>query len=91
MTEPAMDNTNEALLRIAKQGWLLAGGRIVGSDPNPNRPMLGQLYAEYQIPADRLHPHPVVMIHGGMQSGANFTGSPDGALGGNRTVPLPIN
>jgi pimeloyl-ACP methyl ester carboxylesterase len=81
MTEPATDNTNEAPLHIAKQGWLLAGGRIDGSDPNPNRPMLGQLYAEYQIPAERLHPYPVVMIHGGMQSGANFTGTPDGRDG----------
>jgi pimeloyl-ACP methyl ester carboxylesterase len=43
--------------------------------------MSGQLYAEFQIPSRRTHPWPVVMIHGGSQSGTNFTGTPDGREG----------
>jgi pimeloyl-ACP methyl ester carboxylesterase len=43
--------------------------------------MSGQLYAEFQIPSKRSHPWPVVMIHGGSQSGTNFTGTPDGREG----------
>jgi pimeloyl-ACP methyl ester carboxylesterase len=43
--------------------------------------MSGQLYAEYQIPSDQTHPFPIVMIHGGGQSGTNFTGTPDGREG----------
>src|SRR5260221_11785324 len=43
--------------------------------------MSGQLYAEFQIPRKQTHPWPIVMIHGGSQSGTNFTGTPDGREG----------
>ena len=43
--------------------------------------MSGQLYAEFQIPAKQTHPWPIVMIHGGNQTGTNFTGTPDGREG----------
>ncbi len=43
--------------------------------------MSGQLYAEFQIPAKQTHPWPIVMIHGGSQTGTNFTGTPDGREG----------
>src|SRR3984885_7559527 len=32
-------------------------------------------------PAKVIHPYPVVMVHGGGQSGSNFTGTPDGREG----------
>ena len=66
-------------LQIAKQGWVLAGGHI--DDSKDGHPITGQLYAEYQIPAHQTHPYPVVMIHGGGQTGTNFTGTPDGREG----------
>ena len=43
--------------------------------------MSGQIYAEFQIPAHQMHPYPIVMIHGGAQTGTNFTGTPDGREG----------
>jgi pimeloyl-ACP methyl ester carboxylesterase len=43
--------------------------------------MSGQIYAEFQIPSKMLHPYAIVMIHGGGQTGANFTGTPDGREG----------
>src|SRR5207247_6798039 len=63
---------------IARQGYLFTGEKYSGSDP---RVMGGQLYAEFQIPSKRTHPWPMVMIHGGSQSGTNFTGTPDGREG----------
>ena len=33
------------------------------------------------IPARRSHPYPIVMVHGGSQTGTNFTGTPDGREG----------
>jgi pimeloyl-ACP methyl ester carboxylesterase len=39
------------------------------------------MYVEFQIPQERKHPFPVVMIHGGSQTGTNFTGTPDGREG----------
>jgi pimeloyl-ACP methyl ester carboxylesterase len=66
-------------LSIAKQGYLFAGGKY--STVNGRKVMSGQLYAEFQIPAKQSHPWPIVMIHGGAQSGTNFTGTPDGREG----------
>jgi len=66
-------------LSIARQGYLFAGGKY-SSAPN-GQAMSGQLYAEFQIPAKQTHPWPIVMIHGGAQTGSNFTGTPDGREG----------
>src|SRR6266849_6215102 len=68
-----------APLSIARQGYLFAGGKY--STVNNQQVMSGQLYAEFQIPSKRTHPWPIVMIHGGSQSGTNFTGTPDGREG----------
>ena len=62
-------------LVIAQRGYLFAG------DGKNGRIMSPQLYAEFQIPARRTHPWPIVMIHGGGQTGTNFTGTPDGREG----------
>ena len=71
--------THPEPLSIAQQGYLFAGGKY--STVNDRQVMSGQLYAEYQIPSKRSHPWPVLMIHGGSQSGTNFTGTPDGREG----------
>src|SRR5580704_17449558 len=70
---------NAGPLQIASEGYLFAGGKYSTVKGVPV--MSGQLYAEYQIPVKRTHPWPVVMIHGGNQSGTNFTGTPDGREG----------
>lgn len=66
-------------LSIARQGYLFAGGKY--STIDDRQVMTGHLYAEFQIPSRQLHPWPIVMIHGGSQSGTNFTGTPDGREG----------
>jgi pimeloyl-ACP methyl ester carboxylesterase len=66
-------------LVIAKQGWFFVGGRIDTSIEGS--PMVGHMYVEYQIPEKLAHPYPIVMIHGGSQTGTNFTGTPDGREG----------
>jgi pimeloyl-ACP methyl ester carboxylesterase len=66
-------------LVIARQGYFFVGGRI---DPAiEGSPMMGQMYVEFQIPHKLEHPYPIVMIHGGGQTGTNFTGTPDGREG----------
>ena len=68
-----------APLEIAKQGYFFVGGAI---DPKrEGSPMVGHMYVEYQVPQRLAHPYPVVMIHGGSQTGTNFTGTPDGRDG----------
>src|SRR5690242_2961708 len=66
-------------LQIARQGYVFAGGKY--SPGRQGQVMSGQLYAEFQIPSRRTHRFPIVMIHGGGQSGTNFTGTPDGREG----------
>jgi pimeloyl-ACP methyl ester carboxylesterase len=66
-------------LSIARQGYLFAGGKY--SNVNGKKLITGQLYAEFQIPVNKTHPYPIVMVHGGRQSGSNFTGTPDGREG----------
>ena len=66
-------------LSIARQGYLFAGGTY--STVNGRRVLSGHLYAEFQIPSRQTHPWPIVMVHGGGQSGTNFTGTPDGREG----------
>ena len=63
-------------LLIARQGYFFAGGKYTELDGK--RVLTGQLYAEFQIPQSQRHPYPVIMVHGGGQSGTNFTGTPDG-------------
>ncbi len=66
-------------LVLAKSSYFFVGGKI---DPAvEGSPMVGQMYVEYMIPQSLTHPYPVVMVHGGNQTGTNFTGTPDGREG----------
>jgi pimeloyl-ACP methyl ester carboxylesterase len=66
-------------LEIAREGYLFAGGKY--STVKDAKAMDGQIYAEFQIPAHQSHPYPIVFVHGGGQTGTNFTGTPDGREG----------
>jgi len=66
-------------LVIAKQGYFFVGGKI--DQTIEGSPTVGHMYVEFQIPQELRHPYPVVMIHGGGQTGTNFTGTPDGREG----------
>jgi pimeloyl-ACP methyl ester carboxylesterase len=70
---------DEEPLRLAKSSYFFVGGRIDTSVQGS--PMFGQMYVEYMIPEKLRHPYPVVMVHGGSQTGTNFTGTPDGREG----------
>jgi len=66
-------------LSIARQGYFFVGGKY--SIVKDQQVMSGQLYVEFQIPSKQTHEWPIVMVHGGGQSGTNFTGTPDGREG----------
>ncbi len=70
---------NDHPLQIADQGAFHVGGRYV--DSAGGRTMAGQMFVQYQIPARKTQPYPVVMMHGGGQTGVNFLGTPDGRRG----------
>ena len=66
-------------LALADQGFFFVGGKYVQT--SHGRVSGGQMYVQYQIPAKQTHAYPVVMIHGGGQTGVNFLGTPDGRRG----------
>ena len=77
--ESALQTDGPQPMVIAKTGYLFAGGHY--DDAHPARHIVGQLYAEYQVPQDRNHPYPIVFVHGGSQTGTGFWGTPDGREG----------
>jgi pimeloyl-ACP methyl ester carboxylesterase len=66
-------------ITIAKQGYFFVGGKYVDTPAGPV--FAGQAYVEYQIPQNRSHPFPIVMIEGCCTSGAGFNGTVDGRDG----------
>ncbi len=66
-------------LVIARQGHFYVGGAY--APDLEGAPMVGQMYVEFQVPHDLRHTHPIVMVHGGQQTGTNWTGTPDGREG----------
>jgi pimeloyl-ACP methyl ester carboxylesterase len=66
-------------LEIVDQGAFSVPGRYV--DVGQDTIMVGQMFVQYQVPKNRTRPYPVVMIHGGGQTGVNFLATPDGRHG----------
>ena len=64
---------------IAKQGNFFVGGHYVTD--HPDSPWVGQMYVQYQIPAEIEAPYPIVFVHGGAQTGQRFWETPDGREG----------
>jgi pimeloyl-ACP methyl ester carboxylesterase len=77
-TAPAQAQRRGPLV-LAKSSYFFVGGKI---DPSvQGSAPVGQIYVEYMIPQRLRHRVPIVMVHGGSQSGTNFTGTPDGREG----------
>jgi pimeloyl-ACP methyl ester carboxylesterase len=69
----------DAPLAIAGQGYFFVGGRY--TQTKDGQIMTGQMYVQFQVPQKRSQPYPVVMWHGGGQTGTNYLGTPDGRKG----------
>jgi pimeloyl-ACP methyl ester carboxylesterase len=77
--QPMATRAADEPLVIAQQGNFYVGGKYVES--NGDAPMVGQAFVEYQVPQRQLHPYPIVMIHGGSQTGTGWMSTPDGREG----------
>ena len=79
MSESRKHPTDEDPIALADYGWFYAGGEY---EPHEGGYLLrGAMYVERFVPQQQTQPYPVVMIHGGGQTGTNFTGTPDGRRG----------
>jgi pimeloyl-ACP methyl ester carboxylesterase len=81
MTTEAQDNSkdNNPPLNLARDGYFYVGGTPTQIDGKTV--IAGQMYVEYRIPTKQTQPYPIIMVHGGTRSGANWTGTPDGREG----------
>jgi len=66
-------------LAIAREGVFYIGGKYVES--HGDMPMVGQAFVEYRIPEPQTHPYPIVLVHGGSQTGTGWISTPDGRDG----------
>jgi pimeloyl-ACP methyl ester carboxylesterase len=66
-------------LVIAEQGYFFVSGKYTTT--KDGQISVGQMYVQYQVPQQRKHAYPIVMWHGGGQTGTNFLGTPDGRMG----------
>ena len=85
-------SAEEAVLRIAKQGSMEAGGKSIncatndGGDANSTRwpsghVVIDQVYASFQYPADRRYPYPILFNSGGGHTARVYDTTPDGREG----------
>jgi pimeloyl-ACP methyl ester carboxylesterase len=75
---PAQAQDNPPL-NLARDGFFYVGGKPTSIGGKTF--IAGQMYVEYRIPAKQTHPYPIVFVHGGTRSGANWTGTSDGREG----------
>ncbi len=73
-------NDDLGVLHIADQGHFFVGGDYFTSHDGILL-FVGQMYVQFQLPADQTGPWPIVLVHGGNQTGTNFTRTPDGRRG----------
>lgn len=71
--------TDQGEIVLAEQGYFFVGGQYAAGENGDV--MDGSMYVEHFKPRETRHPYPIVMIHGGGQTGTNFTGTPDGRRG----------
>jgi pimeloyl-ACP methyl ester carboxylesterase len=77
--KPAKAPAAAAPVTIAKQGYFFVAGKY--SSGKDGQVMSGQMYVQFQIPQHKRHRYPVIMWHGGGQTGTNFLATPDGRPG----------
>src|SRR5262245_32195106 len=69
----------DAPLMLARDGYFYVNAKTTSVDGKSY--VTDQMYVEERVPAQRTHPYPIVMVHGGTMSGVNYTGTPDGREG----------
>jgi pimeloyl-ACP methyl ester carboxylesterase len=64
---------------LLRDGFFYVGGKP--ETVNGQTRVVDQMYVEFRIPAQQIHPYPIVMVHGGTRTGTTYTGTPDGREG----------
>jgi pimeloyl-ACP methyl ester carboxylesterase len=77
-------------ISLRDQGFFWVGTRTktadnvtppLGGPPGPGTTISGQMYVGYQLVANKRHPYPLVLVHGGGGQATDYMGTPDGRDG----------
>ncbi len=71
--------TDQGDIVLGEHDYFFVGGRYETAEGGDV--LNGAMYVEHYKPHEVARPYPVVMIHGGGQTGTNFIGTPDGRRG----------
>jgi len=69
------------LLVLRGQGHFYTGIEVSEPAENGSVKVLNQTYVGFQLPADRKHPYPIVLVHGGGGQSTDWFSTPDGRDG----------
>jgi pimeloyl-ACP methyl ester carboxylesterase len=86
---PATAGGEAGPISLRDQGFFWVGARptkvekgFVGfGAPAPGTAIVGQMYVGFQLAANKRHPYPLVLIHGGGGQATDWMGTPDGRDG----------
>ena len=70
-----MPDPNKTPIKLKTEGNFYVGGSY--DKEHPEQHIVWQMYVEYQIPAQQTHPYPILMVHGGGQTGAGWRSTAD--------------
>jgi pimeloyl-ACP methyl ester carboxylesterase len=76
-------------ISLRDQGFFWVGARTVTvpngrtgfGPPGPGTSIEGQMYVGFQLAANKKHPYPLVLVHGGGGQATDYMGTPDGRDG----------
>jgi pimeloyl-ACP methyl ester carboxylesterase len=76
-------------INLRDQGFFWVGVRTkevqvpgpAGTAPRNGHAIEGQMYVGFQLPAEKRHPYPLVLVHGGGGQATDWMGTPDGRDG----------
>ncbi len=86
---PAMAGGEAGPISLRDQGFFWVGVRTTavempargGGQPSRGTGIEGQMYVGFQLPAEKRHPWPLVLVHGGGGQATDWMGTPDGRDG----------
>jgi len=80
-TAPAMAGGEAGALSLRDQGFFWVGARPKQSADAKGTVIEGQMYVGFQLVANKKHPYPLVLVHGGGGQSTDYMGTPDGRDG----------
>jgi len=68
-------------LSLRDQGHFYVGGQSSEPSENGSVQVYNQMFVGYQLPAEKAHPYPLVLVHGGGGQATDWFSTPDGRDG----------